>query len=45
VIYRFADFTLDPAAFKLHQRGQPVPLSPKIFDLLVYLVARPAVLE
>ncbi|MEO7272517.1 MAG: FlgO family outer membrane protein, partial [Vicinamibacterales bacterium] len=44
MIYRFTDFTLDPAAFKLHQRGVLVPLSPKIFDLLVYLVARPAVL-
>jgi len=42
VIYRFADFTLDPAGFRLHRHGDVVPLSPKIFDLLLYLVARPA---
>ena len=42
MIYRFADFTLDPAGFRLHRHGDVVPLSPKIFDLLLYLVARPA---
>jgi DNA-binding winged helix-turn-helix (wHTH) protein/tetratricopeptide (TPR) repeat protein len=44
VIYRFGDFTLDPASFRLLEKGDLVPLSPKIIDLLLYLVARPSVL-
>jgi DNA-binding winged helix-turn-helix (wHTH) protein/tetratricopeptide (TPR) repeat protein len=44
VIYRFGDFTLDPASFRLLDKGTLVPLSPKIIDLLLYLVARPSVL-
>jgi DNA-binding winged helix-turn-helix (wHTH) protein/tetratricopeptide (TPR) repeat protein len=44
VIYRFGDFTLDPASFRLLDKGALVPLSPKIIDLLLYLVARPSVL-
>jgi adenylate cyclase len=44
VIYRFGDFTLDPASFRLLEKGTPVPVSPKIIDLLLYLVARPSTL-
>jgi DNA-binding winged helix-turn-helix (wHTH) protein len=44
VIYRFGDFTLDPASFRLLDKETLVPLSPKIIDLLLYLVARPSVL-
>jgi DNA-binding winged helix-turn-helix (wHTH) protein/tetratricopeptide (TPR) repeat protein len=44
VIYRFGPFTLDPSAYRLQQAGEVVPLSPKIIDLLLYLVARPSVL-
>jgi DNA-binding winged helix-turn-helix (wHTH) protein len=44
VIYRFGDFTLDPASYRLTDKGTLVPLSPKIVDLLLYLVARPSVL-
>src|ERR1700750_771957 len=42
VIYRFGDFTVDPASFRLLERDTVVPLSPKIVDLLLYLVARPS---
>jgi DNA-binding winged helix-turn-helix (wHTH) protein/tetratricopeptide (TPR) repeat protein len=44
VTYRFGPFTLDPAAYRLHQDGEVIQLSPKIIDLLLYLVARPSVL-
>jgi adenylate cyclase len=44
VIYRFGSFTLDPASFRLTKAGQVVALSPKIIDLLLYLVARPSAL-
>ena len=44
MIYRFGDFTLDPASFRLLHKGAAVPLSPKIVDLLLHLVARPSVL-
>ena len=36
--YRFAAYRLDPAERLLFRNGQPVPLAPKAFDLLVYLV-------
>ncbi len=39
--YQFGDFRLDPAERLLIRHGQPVSLTPKAFDLLVYLVARP----
>ena len=44
MIYRFGDFTLDPGSFRLLAKGDVVPLSPKIIDLLLYLVARPSTL-
>ena len=36
--YQFGDFHLDPAERLLLRRGQVVSLTPKAFDLLVYLV-------
>ena len=46
--YRFGPYTLDPAAYRLLRDREPdseiVQLSPKIIDLLLYLVARPAAL-
>jgi DNA-binding winged helix-turn-helix (wHTH) protein/tetratricopeptide (TPR) repeat protein len=43
-VYRFGPFALDPSAFRLMRDGQVIQLSPKIIDLLLYLVARPSVL-
>ena len=37
-IYQFGPFRLDPAERLLLRDGQPVSLTPKAFDLLVYLV-------
>ena len=37
-IYQFGPFRLDPAERLLLRDGQPVPITPKAFDLLVYLV-------
>jgi len=39
-IYEFGAFLLDPDERLLLRNGQPVPLTPKAFDLLVYLVQR-----
>jgi DNA-binding winged helix-turn-helix (wHTH) protein/tetratricopeptide (TPR) repeat protein len=41
VLYRFNDFELDPARRLLARDGNAVPLSPKAFEVLVYLVANP----
>ena len=38
--YRFGPYTLDPAAYRLLRGAEVVQLSPKIIDLLLYLVAR-----
>ena len=38
VIYHFGPFRLDPTDCLLLRDGQSVPLTPKAFDLLVYLV-------
>jgi TolB-like protein/DNA-binding winged helix-turn-helix (wHTH) protein/Flp pilus assembly protein TadD len=38
--YEFGPFRLDPADRQLLRDGQPVPLRPKVFDILVTLVAR-----
>jgi DNA-binding winged helix-turn-helix (wHTH) protein/tetratricopeptide (TPR) repeat protein len=40
VTYRFGPYTLDPAAYRLLRDAEVVQLSPKIIDLLFYLVAR-----
>jgi DNA-binding winged helix-turn-helix (wHTH) protein len=39
-IYEFGAFRLDPAERLLARNEQPVPPTPKAFDLLVYLVER-----
>jgi serine/threonine-protein kinase len=39
-IYEFGAFRLDPDERQLLRNGQLVPLTPKAFDLLVYLVQR-----
>ena len=40
MIYRFGPYMLDPAAYRLLRDSEVVQLSPKIIDLLLYLVAR-----
>lgn len=42
--YRFGPFTLDAASYRLLRGTEPVALSPKIIDLLLYLVARQSAL-
>ena len=42
--YRFGPFTVDQAAYRLLKKDAVVQVSPKIIDLLLYLVARPSVL-
>lgn len=41
VLIRFAGYQLDPAARSLKQEERQIPLSPKTFDLLVFLVSHP----
>jgi len=38
-IVEFGPFSLDPAQARLLRDGSPVPLPPKVFDLLCYLVS------
>jgi Tol biopolymer transport system component/DNA-binding winged helix-turn-helix (wHTH) protein len=40
-LYSFGLFALDPDRRALHRQGIPVPLTPKAFDLLLYLVKNP----
>ena len=40
--YRFDVFTVDPSAYTLRRAGESVPLSPRPFDLLLYLLRRSA---
>src|SRR6188474_2333523 len=42
--YRFGPFTVDAASYRLLRANEVVPLSPKIIDLLLYLVARQSTL-
>src|SRR5918997_1413141 len=42
--YRFGPFTVESTAYRLLKQGAVVQVSPKIIDLLLYLVARPSVL-
>lgn len=42
--YRFGPFTVDASSYRLLRGTEVVPLSPKIIDLLLYLVARPSAL-
>ena len=36
--YKFGDFQLDPSERLVTRSGRPISLTPKAFDLLVYLV-------
>ena len=40
MIYRFADFELDTECFELRERGCPVVLARRPFDLLLCLIER-----
>jgi DNA-binding winged helix-turn-helix (wHTH) protein/tetratricopeptide (TPR) repeat protein len=40
VSYRFGDFVVDTASYSLMRAGQIVPVRPKVFDLLRYLIER-----
>src|SRR3990167_2195620 len=40
VSYRFGPFAVDAVSYRLLRDGEVIPLSPKIIDLLLYLVAR-----
>ena len=40
-MYKFGGFQLDPSEHRLLREGQAVPLTPKTFDLLVFLVSHP----
>jgi DNA-binding winged helix-turn-helix (wHTH) protein/tetratricopeptide (TPR) repeat protein len=42
--YRFGPFTVDAGSYRLLRGTEVVPLSPKIIDLLLYLVARQSAL-
>jgi DNA-binding winged helix-turn-helix (wHTH) protein/Tfp pilus assembly protein PilF len=44
MIYRFGPYMLDPGAYRLTRGDDIVQLSPKIIDLLLYLVARQSAL-
>jgi DNA-binding winged helix-turn-helix (wHTH) protein len=37
VLLRFEEFELDEARFELRRRGRPVPVQPKVLDLLLFL--------
>ncbi len=37
-VYQFGEFHLDTNRFVLLRKGQPVPLTPKLFDVLLVLV-------
>jgi adenylate cyclase len=39
-MYQFGPYTLDPATYRLLRESEVIQLSPKIIDLLLYLVAR-----
>ena len=38
VRYHFGEFELDASAFELRRGGEPIPVQPKVFDALHYLV-------
>jgi eukaryotic-like serine/threonine-protein kinase len=40
-LIRFEGYELDPATRTLRRDGQPVPIKPKTFDLLLYLLEHP----
>ena len=38
VRYRFEQCEVDPAGYRLLVRGEPVPIEPRVFELVVYLI-------
>ncbi len=38
MVYAFGEFELDPRVYELRQAGNPCPVEPQVFDVLVYLV-------
>src|SRR5689334_25019485 len=42
--YRFGPFSVDASSYRLLRGTEVIPLSPKIIDLLLYLVARQSAL-
>jgi len=44
VVYHFGPFALDATAFRLTKDGEPLAASPKVLDLLRYLLDRPSAL-
>jgi DNA-binding winged helix-turn-helix (wHTH) protein/Tfp pilus assembly protein PilF len=42
--YRFGSFTLESSSYRLLKKNAVIQVSPKVIDLLLYLVARPSVL-
>jgi DNA-binding winged helix-turn-helix (wHTH) protein len=36
--YTLGDYTLDTQRYELYRAGIPLPLQPKVFDLLAYLI-------
>ncbi len=41
VIYEFDDIRVDPAAYRVTKAGLPVPLEPKAFEVLLFLLQNP----
>jgi DNA-binding winged helix-turn-helix (wHTH) protein len=40
MVYRFYDYTLDPAGRELRHDGQRITLEPKVLQVLLYLLER-----
>jgi DNA-binding winged helix-turn-helix (wHTH) protein/TolB-like protein len=40
-VYEFGEFRLDASSRRLTRSGEPVPLTPRVFDTLVHLVQNP----
>ena len=38
MLYSFDNFTLDTQRYELRRAGQPIPLEPQVFKVLIYLV-------
>ena len=39
--YQIAEFLIDTARYRISSGDAPIPAEPKVFDLLVYLIAAP----
>ena len=40
-LYRFEEYLLDPAERQVRRREEPVPVSPRAFDTLLYMLRNP----